>query len=146
MNSALKVYERHYPFPAAIAAAFHFAVNGDNPRGAECVYYGTGVLVPLQTPWPIELVGLQAQVKVVASGNQWHGLMMHLWIAPGPTGDNINLVSGVSTPLAPLLSWQGRIPCDWGFGFSLHSAVSILTANIDELVINAQYRLRGRDE
>jgi len=140
---SLKVYERHYGMPT-VASAFHFGVNGDNPRGAECIYYPSGVLIPLQIPWPITLVGLQAQFKVIATGNQVNGVMGHLWIAPGPTGENLNLKSQVCSPLAPILSWTGECDTDWGFGVSIHTAALII-AGTHELVLTAQYRLRRRD-
>lgn len=138
--SRIKVFERHYYMPT-VATSFHFGVNGDFPRGAECAYYATGVLTPLQVPWPITLLGLQAQFKVIASGNQVYGVMAHLWTPPGPTGENINLASGVASPLVPILSWNGERDCDWGFGVSIFTT-ALIVATTHELVLTAQYRLR----
>jgi hypothetical protein len=140
LDQTLKVFERHYAMPT-VASSFHFGVNGDNPRGAECVYYSSGVLLPLQVPWPITLLGLQAQFKVISSGNQVNGVMAHLWVPPGPTGENINLKSSVCSPLAPLLSWHGQVDCDWGFGVSIHTA-ALIVSGTHKLVLTAQYRMR----
>jgi hypothetical protein len=133
-------YERHYALPGAVAGAFNFMVDGDFVNGHECTYNVDGLLEPVKIPRPIVLFGLQAEFKYLASGNQLMGLMIDLVARPNNHGGGYTLKSGIVSGLAPLISWTGQLPNDWGFGVRVMSAAGLGVTH--KLVLVAQYKPR----
>jgi len=136
----LDSYERHYAIPAPVAGQFSFEVNGDAPNGRECSYNSAGVLVPTQNPWPIILYALKAELKVITSGNQCVGVMVHLWARPHNHGGDLFLASGITSPFIKPVCWAGVLPNDWGFGASVFTAAGLTTTH--KLVLTALYSPR----
>jgi hypothetical protein len=133
-------YERHYALPGAVAGAFNFMVDGDFVNGHECTYNVDGLLEPVKIPRPIVLYALQAELKVITTGNQLIGVMINLIARPNNHGGGIVLKSGVYTSLGSMVSWVGELPNDWGWGVCVLSAAGLGATH--KLVMVAQYATR----
>jgi len=134
-------YIRHYAIPALVTGAFNFGVDGDYPNGEQCFYNADGILVPPRVAWPITLFSLQAELKVIATGNQLNGVAIQLWTRPSRYLSNQLVPLTIVSPFVGMAHWAGELPLEWGFGVTVLAAAGLTTTH--KLVLSASYAYRG---
>ena len=132
----LNDYERHYAFPG-VMGTINFMVDGDFPNGHECQYNPVGLLIPVQTPRPIRLYAIQAEIKVIATGAQFNGLKINIVGRMNNHGGGFVMRSGITSPIQPLICWTGDMPNDWGWGVNVPSDAGLGATH--KLVLTALY-------